>query len=98
MLIHTRLLVNAIVDGPAGMDYYPSMVDNRGMHPIKVELARRWPPMSQAQLARRLDLNASVLSRYLNGIATPPESFYGAVGAVLGCDPSELKPSEPAAA
>ncbi len=82
----------------ARVDYYSSVDETRGMHPIKMALANRWPPMSQAQLARRLDLNASVLSRYLNGHATPPEGFYGAAAAVLGCDPLELRPSEPAAA
>jgi len=80
------------------MDYYPRMDETSGMHPIKLALAQRWPPMSQAQLARRLDMNASVLSRYLNGIASPPDGFYIAAAAVLGCAPDDLRPKEPVAA
>jgi transcriptional regulator with XRE-family HTH domain len=74
------------------------MDETRGVHPLKAILARRWPPMSQAQLARRLDMNASVLSRYLNRQATPPEGFYQAAAAVLGCNPDELRPQDPVAA
>jgi len=74
------------------------MDDNRGVHPIKAVLKRTWPPMSQAKLARRLDINTSVLSLYLNGHREPPDGFYLAVAAILGCEPAELRPAEPAAA
>lgn len=85
------------------MDYYPSMDDTKGMpdgtHPIKVALKRAWPPMSQAKLARRLDINASTLSLYLNGKGTPPpDGFYTAVALILNCDPADLRPTEAVAA
>jgi len=54
--------------------------------------------MSQAKLARALDMNPAVLGRYLNGKHTPPEGFYIAAAAILGCSPDELKPNEPVAA
>ncbi len=54
--------------------------------------------MSQAKLARRLDINASTLSLYLNGKSEPPDGFYIAAAAVLGCEPEELRPEESVAA
>lgn len=86
------------------MDYYPSMDENRGVangmqHPIKVALKRAWPPMSQAKLARRLDINASTLSLYLNGKGSPPpDGFYSAVALILNCNPADLRPKEEIAA
>jgi transcriptional regulator with XRE-family HTH domain len=74
------------------------MDDNRGVangvHPVKLALKRAWPPMSQAKLARRLDMNASTLGLYLNGKGTPPEGFYAAVALILNCDPADLRPTE----
>ncbi len=74
------------------------MHDTRGMHPIKVALSQRWPPMSQAQLAIKLQMNPSVLSRYLRGSGEPPDGFYIAAAEILGCEPSDLRPRTPAAA
>lgn len=74
------------------------MHDNEAVHPIKATLQRRWPPMSQAKLARALDMNPSVLGLYLSGRRVPPEGFYIAAAAVLGCEPDELKPQETVAA
>lgn len=54
--------------------------------------------MSQARLAGELQMNPSVLGMYLNGKRIPPEGFYIAAAAVLGCSPDELRPAEPAAA
>lgn len=80
------------------MDYYPSVDDNKVVHPIKAALLRRWPPMSQAKLARALDMNASSLSLILAGRREPPDAFYAAAAAVLGCEPDQLRPTETAAA
>jgi transcriptional regulator with XRE-family HTH domain len=75
------------------------MSDTDVVHPIKAALKRTWPPMSQAKLARRLDINTSVLSLYLNGHREPPDGFYIAAAAILGCEPADLRPrEEPAAA
>ena len=74
------------------------MSETRGMHPLRVVLQRQWPPMSQAKLARALDMNPAVLGRYLNGKHTTAEGFYIAAAAILGCSPDELKPNEPVAA
>jgi Helix-turn-helix domain len=76
------------------MDYDTSMSETKGVHPIRAALARHWPPMTQAALARRLEMNPSVLGLYLNGKRVPPEGFYIAAAAVLGCDPDELIPRE----
>lgn len=70
------------------------MYDTDGVHPIRAVLQRRWPPMSQTKLARELDMNPSVLGLYLNFKRTPPDGFYVAAAAVLGCDPDELRPQE----
>jgi len=70
------------------------MSETRGMHPLRVVLQRQWPPMSQAKLARALEMNPAVLGLYLNGKRTPPEGFYIAAAAVLGCEPDDLKPRE----
>jgi transcriptional regulator with XRE-family HTH domain len=67
-------------------------------HPLKVLLQNRWPRMSQSQLARRLDMNESLLSHYLAGRRTPPDGFYAAAAAVLECDPDDIRPPEPVAA
>lgn len=67
-------------------------------HPIRVALRRQWPPMSQAALARKLDMNPSVLGMYLAGKRNPPEGFYLAAAAVLGGDPDDLKPAAEVAA
>ena len=32
------------------------MSETRGMHPLRVVLQRQWPPMSQAKLARALEM------------------------------------------
>ena len=48
--------------------------------------------MSQAKLARRLDINASTLTRYLNGHEKVPEGFWRAAAEVLGVDESEIRP------
>jgi transcriptional regulator with XRE-family HTH domain len=71
------------------------MHNNDEVHPIRAVLQRRWPPMSQAKLARELDVNPSVLSLYLKFKRTPPDGFYAAAAAVLGCDPDELRPEKP---
>ncbi len=68
------------------------------LHPLKVVLRDRWPPMSQAQLARALGVNESLISHYLNFRREPPEGFWAAAAAVLGCDPADIRPSEPVAA
>jgi transcriptional regulator with XRE-family HTH domain len=74
-------------------------VDNNStVHPIKAALRKRWPPMSQAKLARSLDLNPSSLTLILSGQRTPPEGFYIAAAGILGCEPDDLKPREVAAA
>lgn len=67
------------------------------MHPIKAALKRRWPPMSQAKLARDLDMNPSSLSLILSGQRIPPDAFYDVVAEILKCTPEELKPTEIAA-
>lgn len=74
------------------------MHDTDSVHPIKLALQRRWPPMSAAKLARHLDMNPSVLGQYLNFKRTPPEGFYIAAAEVLKCDPEDLRPTEPVAA
>ena len=74
------------------MDYYPTVDDNRAVHPIKAALKRQWPPMSQARLARLLDVNPSSMTRILSGQQVPTEGFYIAAAAVLGCAPDDLKP------
>jgi transcriptional regulator with XRE-family HTH domain len=74
------------------------MDEDRGVHPIKEALKRAWPPMSQSKLARRMDIGVSTLNLYLSGKRTPPEGFYIAAAAVLGCEPDELRPAEEAAA
>ena len=74
------------------------MSETRGMHPLRAVLRRQWPPMSQAKLARALEMNPAVLGMYLNGKRTPPEGFYIAAAAILGCDPDDLKPEEAEAA
>lgn len=74
------------------------MHDNEEVHPIRAALRRRWPPMSQAKLARALDMNPSVLGLYLNFKREPPEGFYIAAADILGCSPEELRPPEPVAA
>jgi hypothetical protein len=83
------------------MDYYSCMHDTRAVspeHPIKAALKRRWPPMTQTRLAQELRMNPSVLGLYLKGTRIPPEGFYTAAAAILGCDPDELKPTEGVAA
>lgn len=74
------------------------MDNNSTVHPIKKALRNRWPPISQAKLARALDLNPSSLTLILSGQRTPPEGFYIAVAEILQCTPEELKPTETAAA
>jgi transcriptional regulator with XRE-family HTH domain len=61
-------------------------------------LRRQWPRMSQAKLARALDMNESLLGLFLNGRRVPPEGFYIAAANVLGCEPDDLKPKESVAA
>jgi transcriptional regulator with XRE-family HTH domain len=63
------------------------------VHPIKVILRNRFPRMSQAQLARRLDMNEAVLSRYLTGKSTPPDGFYTAVARELEVTVSKVRPA-----
>jgi hypothetical protein len=94
----SRTIVYVCIDIPSCMDYGTCMHDNASVHPIKAALQRRWPPMSQAKLARALDMNPSVLGRYLNGQGTPPEGFYIAVAAVLGVDIETITPQEGVAA
>ncbi len=74
------------------------MDDTEGVHPIRAALRRRWPPMTQQKLARLLEMNPSVLGLYLNFKREPPEGFYIATAAVLGCEPDDLRPKEPVAA
>lgn len=62
------------------------------LHPIKTILRNRFPRISQAQLARRLDMNEAVLSRYLTFKADPPDGFYDAAAAVLGVPAADLRP------
>jgi transcriptional regulator with XRE-family HTH domain len=73
------------------------MPEDTGVHPIKAALKRQWPPMSQARLARELGMNQTVLNRWLNGLGEPPDGFYTAAAAILGCSPDDLKPAEPEA-
>jgi len=54
--------------------------------------------MTQQKLARLLEMNPSVLGLYLNFKREPPEGFYIATAAVLGCEPDDLRPKEPVAA
>jgi transcriptional regulator with XRE-family HTH domain len=67
-------------------------------HPLRVVLRNQWPKMTQAKLARRLDINASTLTRYLNGQEKVPERFWAAAAEVLGVEESEIRPTEEGAA
>lgn len=80
------------------MDYHSNMHDTSVVHPIRTALQQRWPPMSQAKLARALEMNEGVLGLYLNFKRTPPEGFYLAAAAVLGCDADDIRPKEASAA
>lgn len=64
-------------------------------HPLKVALRNQWPRMSQAKLARLLDMNASQLNKYLSGERQPPEQFWKAAAQVMGVDESEIRPPAP---
>jgi transcriptional regulator with XRE-family HTH domain len=54
--------------------------------------------MSQAKLARRLDMNASQLNKYISGERQPPDQFWKAAADILGVDVSEIRPTKEAAA
>jgi transcriptional regulator with XRE-family HTH domain len=64
-----------------------------GTHPLQVAIRRQWPQMSQAKLARRLDINESTLSRYVRGREKVPEGFWRAAAEVLGVDEREIRPT-----
>jgi len=61
-------------------------------HPLKLVLRNQWPRMSQAKLARRLDMNASQLNKYISGERQPPDQFWKAAADILGVDVSEIRP------
>lgn len=62
-----------------------------GQHPLRPFLrARR---LSQSQLARRLDMNESLLSHYLAFRRTPPADFYARVADVLAVPVESITPA-----
>jgi len=77
---------------------YSACMQNGVEHPLRVALRQQWPKMTQAKLARRLDMNASTLTRYLNGQEKAPDRFWKAAAEVLGVDESEIRPPAEGAA
>lgn len=73
------------------------MHEDRAVHPIKEALAQTWPPMSQAQFARRMNMSEATLSKYLLGRRQPPAGFYLAAAEILNRPAYELRPKEIAA-
>jgi DNA-binding transcriptional regulator YiaG len=79
-------------------DSYYERTMQEQVHPLKRHLRERWPPMSQAKLARLLNMNAAVLNHYLSGRRVPPNGFYAAAATELGVDEQSIRPQESAAA
>jgi hypothetical protein len=71
-------------------------------HPIKAALKQQWPPMTQAKLARELDISEGTLGHYLRQPLgrnrRPPAGFYTACGRILNKDPDALRPPDDPAA
>lgn len=65
---------------------------------LRARLTANWPPITQAQLARRLDIKESIFSRYMTGDRKVPADLWARCAAVLGCHVSEIAPEEEVAA
>jgi transcriptional regulator with XRE-family HTH domain len=74
------------------------MHEDGSVHPIQAALRRQWPRMTQTRLAKELGISETLLSKYVRRVAQPPEGFFIAAAAILGCTPDELKPEEGVAA
>jgi hypothetical protein len=61
-------------------------------HPLRIVIRRQWPKMTQAMLARRMDINEAQMSRYLTGRREPPAHFWKAAAEILGVDENEIRP------
>lgn len=64
---------------------------------IRQRCRDNWPPISISRLARRLDMDATALSRILDGDRNVPEGMYEKVAQILGCELSDILSSEIAA-
>lgn len=65
---------------------------------IKRKCGENWPPITQARLARRLDIDSTAFNRILAGTRKAPDGMYERIAEILGCPLDEIMSSPEAAA
>lgn len=65
-------------------------MDSETAERIRQRCRDHWPPITQARLARRLDLDATALSRMLSGERRVPEWLFQRIAEIFGCDVADL--------